>query len=261
MKLKKWATPMLIVLVLAFFIYIVWKERARPSGTIDLVIARYKEPLDWLKKYARYPFRRIYIYNKSEDPPKCPIANVDCRIESLPNVGVCDHTYLYHIVKTYNDPDQADMTIFLPASAASSQMKQVKIEPILRWAKKGIPSISGYRAWDKPEDDRLGGPGFYLDEWKVSDAKNRDRNDFQLAKASPRPYGEWYKVYFPGERPKGISLLGMFAVSREMIRSNSKALYESLLETVRHDKYPEAAHYVERSWATLFKGISPEHFI
>jgi hypothetical protein len=231
----------------------------RPS--IDLVIARYKEPLDWLQRYKKYPFRRIYIYTKSDEPINCPLSTVECTIETLPNVGVCDHTYLYHILKVYDDPEQADITVFLPASANSNSNKKPKVARILNLAKLGIPSISAYKAYDKPENDKVGGPGFYLNEWNVTDKRNRDGDDSKLVEATPRPFGKWFEKYFPGQKMERVSVFGMFAATRDMILSNPRTLYESLIETVERDKYPEAAHYVERSWATLFKGISPKNIM
>jgi hypothetical protein len=245
------------VILLLFLVYrtpIREPFQAQHQPTIDLVVARYKEPLDWLDAYKGTPFRRIYIYNKSESPVECPKWQTACNVESLPNVGVCDHTYLYHILKVYDDPTLADMTVFLPASAASSSMKKNKIQKILDAAKAGKASMSGYKAHDNPADDKLGGPSFHLDEWKVSDAKNRDAGaDFQLVKANPRPFGAWYAKFFPGERMETVSLMGMFGVTRDMILSNPESLYKSLIATVERDKFPEAAHYMERSWGTLFR--------
>ena len=78
----------------------------------EIVVARYKENLDWLKKIKKSKDIKITIYNKG--------VNTDFTIQSphriiqLDNVGRCDHTYLYHIVHNYTH--LADITIFLPGS-------------------------------------------------------------------------------------------------------------------------------------------------
>jgi hypothetical protein len=155
----------------------------------------------------------------------------------------------------YNDPDLADMTVFLPASAFSHETKKEKIGKILKLSKENKPSMSAYQLGaGQTIRSELG--DFYLNEWKVSDEKNRDTGaDFQLVKADPRPFGLWYKKYFPNENADRVSVLGMFAVTRDMIQGNSFELYTTLIKTVERDKFPEAAHYMERSWATLFKSI------
>jgi hypothetical protein len=53
--------------------------------TCDMVIAKYKEDLDWLKKYEDKEFRNIYLYNKNADDNnktandlKCVLAGREC---------------------------------------------------------------------------------------------------------------------------------------------------------------------------------------
>lgn len=254
----------LVFLIALFFITIpLVKEPFGNQPAIDLVIARYKEPIDWLNNYKDFPFRRIYIYNKSNTILECPATlQAKCNIESIPNVGVCDHTYLYHILKVYDDPALADITVFLPASAYSNETKREKIGKILEYTRENRPSMSGYRVHGDPKNDKLGGPDFHLDEWKVTDEKNRETSaDFRLTQANPRPFGAWYKKYFPNDALDKISLQGMFGITHKMIQQNPIGLYQSLIKTVDHDMFPEAAHYMERSWATLFKSIPYESLI
>ena len=90
--------------------------------TCDLIIARYKEKLDWLQQYKMYPFRNVIIYNKNEDDNDKSSASIggylngkECIKINLPNEGRCDHTYLYHIIKNYDT--LADVTIFSKGSS------------------------------------------------------------------------------------------------------------------------------------------------
>ena len=66
---------------------------------VELVIAKYKENIDWIKLIL-HPTR---IYDKSDTPITDSIP--------LPNVGREAHTFLYHIVKNYDN--LADVTVFL----------------------------------------------------------------------------------------------------------------------------------------------------
>ena len=61
---------------------------------VELVIARYNENLDWLKKIPKNI--KITIYNKGKHDISYPI-------KSIPNVGKESNTYLYHIIKNYNN--------------------------------------------------------------------------------------------------------------------------------------------------------------
>ena len=61
---------------------------------VELVIARYNENLDWLKKVPKNI--KITIYNKGKE-------NISYPFTQIPNVGRESNTYLYHIIKNYNN--------------------------------------------------------------------------------------------------------------------------------------------------------------
>lgn len=69
--------------------------------TVELVVARYNENLSWLKKVSKKI--KITIYNKGKN-------DIDFPFISLPNIGRESHTYLYHIIKNYDN--LSDKTIF-----------------------------------------------------------------------------------------------------------------------------------------------------
>lgn len=69
--------------------------------TYDIVVARYNENIDWVKKY-----KNCLLYNKGE--------HIQENYIKLENVGREAHTYLYHIVKNYNT--LSDHTIFVQAN-------------------------------------------------------------------------------------------------------------------------------------------------
>ena len=84
------------------------------ARTIDLVIARYNENLDWLKEYSKYKFNRIFLYNKGETEITLPESYKPPIYEKLKNVGRCDHTYIHHIIKHYDN--LGDVTFFVKGS-------------------------------------------------------------------------------------------------------------------------------------------------
>jgi hypothetical protein len=67
----------------------------------EIVIARYNENLNWIEQLDNNI--KITIYNKGKNDIKYPFI-------TLPNVGRESHTYLYHIIKNYDN--LADLTIF-----------------------------------------------------------------------------------------------------------------------------------------------------
>ena len=71
--------------------------------TLEIVIARYKENLDWLKKIKKSKDIKITVYNKGPNDINIPFI-------PLPNIGRESHTYLYHIINNYDN--LADQTVF-----------------------------------------------------------------------------------------------------------------------------------------------------
>ena len=57
---------------------------------VEVVVARYKEDISWLKEINH----KIIVYNKGPD------CNFPCI--SLPNIGREAQTYLFHIIENYN---------------------------------------------------------------------------------------------------------------------------------------------------------------
>ena len=69
-----------------------------------LIIARYNEDLEWLKKYEDF---RITVYNKGENISD----NKFFKVINLENKGRESHTWLFHIVNNYYDLNE--INIFL----------------------------------------------------------------------------------------------------------------------------------------------------
>jgi hypothetical protein len=256
--MRAWGGIIIGLLILVCAVYISGRTKEGfQERTIDVVVARYREPIDWLTLLDEYPIRNVYIYNKGPEQVQCPAMRATCTQIQLPNTGVCDHTYLYHISNSYER--LADMTLFIPASAHNNSTKMPKVISALQKAvKEDKECMSGYMGDDTVYETNK---GFYLDTWKVTDEKNRDEGaNFELAKANPRPFGEWYKQYVPQRETRLLSLQGIFAVKRETIQEHPLSVYLTLQEQLARDKFPEAAHYMERSWGTLFP-IAPENLL
>ena len=77
-------------------------------------------------KLLEFPFNQFtyIVYNKGENQD-FEKKNVS-KIIDLPNVGRCDHTYLYHIVTNYNR--LSDIIVFFPGSLDLTYKKETAIQ-------------------------------------------------------------------------------------------------------------------------------------
>jgi hypothetical protein len=248
------------------------KEEKLGPFVVRFVISRYKEDVQWTCNFG-HTLRKedisyeIWTYYKACVENKKTIENfrkdlfdIDCGEEDkvnnikrklicLPNVGRCDHTYLFYIVNEYDR--LPDLTIFLPGSG----MDEPKKERVRYTIKKAL----------RTRDTVIPGPPasfndfqhFFLDEWKATNEKNRTSNpEIYLLPAYPRPFGAWFQHYIGLHRPiRNISFNGIFAVHKRHILQNPRSFYENILSTVDHHSNPEAGHYIERSWSAIFSPL------
>lgn len=87
--------------------------------SVDLVLARYKESVDWVGQMQQQdPLFRTIVYTKGPSPAQ--LVGLDrARTEAiqLPNLGLEAHTYMRHIVDNYDR--LADKTVFTQAQIPS----------------------------------------------------------------------------------------------------------------------------------------------
>jgi hypothetical protein len=213
--------------------------------------------MKWMTKYMERGFHKIYIYNKS-DPHKEISCNdfkakgTMCEVKRIPNVGVCDHTYLYHIVHEYNN--LADVTIFAPGSADMDH----KIKTIDFTINKAFETKN--TVFNTFEFDIGVGEAMYNFTMPIYDTGYRNNKNGSLERtaqklADIRPFGAWYEANFPGEQTNKASFFGIMAISREHIHKKPKSFYEGLLRQVETDKFHEASHFMERAWTGMVHPI------
>ncbi len=218
---------------------------------VDIVVARYKEDIGWLDRLRPERFRRIVIYNKGGDDLKVPYPNAEVRV--LPNVGRCDHTYLWHIVHEWWGEGLADSTIFLPGSSDMSHKWPLVVKTVER-AVEGRGSAFVVRRMRDVREELW---DFTLDEWQASAEANASANpEKRLAPCEERPFGKWYEKNFGRVRAAGVVYYGVFAVSKEDVRHRKREEYERLLRYVSGSSNPEAGHYFERAWLAVFYPVA-----
>lgn len=81
------------------------------APSIEFVIARYNENLDWIQMLPTVD--HIYIYNKGEAFDASAIhMDTPCSLHTRPNVGREAETWLHHICSNYENNNH-DMVVFL----------------------------------------------------------------------------------------------------------------------------------------------------
>ena len=208
----------------------------------SLIISRYNEDLDWLKKFKDF---EITVYNKGNKL----LENKTFKVLNLENVGRESHTWLYHIVKNYNSLN--DINIFL----------QGRIDDLNCMAHKDpndyLKKINKYGF----SASRYGMLGPFHWDWNVNIDKDiRYKKQWQNNEISRSKIGfrNFSKQLFP-EIPLFVatSYSGCFAVKRENIRQHNIAFYKKLLEILSKSKNPIEGHYLERLWCYIFTKNKP----
>jgi hypothetical protein len=212
---------------------------------MELVIARYNEPLLWL---LEEPFRNLpnTIYNKGSDN-KFIRTNKTVKVVNLPNVGRESESYLQHILLRYDSLSQ--VTLFLPGSLDSNGNKLQKALFIIHHMKMTSTFI-GIHHLPSLKTDLY---DFILDYWASRTDENVKKNaESKLTPSHIRPYGKWYEHHFNHTKVHVAPYGGVFSVAKQDIIQHPITRYETLIKDLQVSSNPEVGHYFERSWAAVF---------
>lgn len=251
-----------VIIILAIALYYAFKENSESNNdfkkvfnfiheehgeelpaedikTIGVVISRYNEDLSYLndikQKLEQCGDLRInfYIYNKGTE--------IEQKNVKLDNIGMCDHTYLYHIIENYDNLD--DVTCFLPGSCFINSKANLT-ESLLQKCHKYEYLFTCTR-----KEELLF--KFELDKYQCTDKRNRS-SSAELALCPIRPYSKWYLEIMNKELYSNmVNYRGIFSVSKEKLIKNDRKLYQKLIGYLSKDKRPEASHFMERLWFNL----------
>jgi len=220
---------------------------------IEIVVARYNEDLSWIKEYPFSQFKYT-IYNKGSNQDF--IKPSVYRVFELPNVGRCDHTYLYHIVNNYSQ--LAPITIFLPGSIQLHHKKMLAIQLINHILTNKNAVFLGFKTTSIKHTFAK----FTLDNWSASDPNNLiNNNNTQLEPALLRPYGKWYKHFFGNIIVQKYCYMSIFSINKLDIIKHDITRFQELLNAVSRHSNPEVGHYIERSWGAIFHPMIATKFI
>lgn len=216
------------------------------KNDVAVVVARYNESLSWLNEYPFSQFEYI-VYNKG-DNDNFVKTNVK-QIVNLPNVGRCDHTYLYHIINNYKN--LTNIVVFFPGSVDIPNKKCLAIrilDNIINSNYKKASFIANY--YHSIQNHYR---NFKIDHYGGTHHENIIKNnESRLLPCKIRPYGNWYNFFFGNVNAHLVALSGVFSVDKRDIIQHDLDRYEKLISTVSLHSNPEAGHYIERSWGVIF---------
>ena len=208
----------------------------------SLIIARYDEDLDWLKKYNNF---KITVYNKGfklKDNRFYDVINLE-------NKGRESHTWLYHIVKNYNNLNENN--IFLQGKIDDLNC-MVYSDPT-----KYLKKINQYGF----SVSRFGllGPSHW--KWNIG-IENDNRYKEQWVNNEITKSNLGFRNFALKMFPKiplfvATSYGGCFAVKKKSIHQHNIIFYERLLDILSKSKNPIEGHYMERLWCYIFTKNKP----
>jgi hypothetical protein len=195
----------------------------------EVVIARYREDVSWAEREP------AVIYNKG------PALATQARQCCLPNVGREAHTYLHHIVHSWDA--LADTTFFtqgaldhIPAGVRLEQFFDTETDMV-------VPRVVRCREWGP--DGRIVHYGIWKDKMQ--------RGEMSAGRLS---LVAWFRSYLALDLDALGSVIyspgAILSVKSECILRRPLTFYRQLAETVAHHNDPEEAHYLERAWLYVF---------
>jgi hypothetical protein len=211
---------------------------------ITIVVSRYNENLEWINKepFNRYP---IICYNKGDNNNFNILS--PHKVINLPNIGKCDHTYLYHIINNYDN--LSEYIIFLPGSN-DLHYKLLKSKNLINHIEyyKELVNIGTLTNSIKNKFYN-----FKINSYKTTYTNNYIlNNNTEIQKSELRPFGLWYENHFKNLEITFHTWWGIFALSKEIIHQYPKTYYEKFLNEFKDYSNPEVGHYIERSWFAIF---------
>lgn len=261
MKIKN--VTLIVIIIISILLVSIYfgcsrhcNKREGLSKSIELVVSRYNEDLNWMKNEPFNDYPNVIIYNKGPNnnfyhKPTSSIVNIK-------NVGRCDHTYLYHIIQNYDK--LKDITVFLPGSADMGFKIKQTLYLFNEIEKNHQAVFVNTRTFPQTLREVYG--DFQLDEWKASDERNVSINsESKLELSKYRPYGKWYDHYLSKEGAHTLSFYGIFSVAKDDIIQHPKSYYENLIQDLSNSSNPEVGHYFERSWVAIFHPLKKTKLI
>jgi hypothetical protein len=202
----------------------------------DIVVAHYKENLDWIREIDRNLVENIFVYTKGDKAD--PIPGV--RQFYLTNVGRESHTYIWHVVNNWDSISSgtcSDFVFFVQGGPHDMSPKK-----IMEWAE--IVSEDGL---DHTYNFRIGNPNDFLTNGRISQWAGQTK---------PADCGvvDWCVKHVKSNPKDSFPIFwnGCFGVSTRLIAQSELSRYVKIMQNELSDINPECGHYCERLWYYMF---------
>ena len=228
-----------------------WMCYKLQSASVQVVVARYAEDLSWLCEPPFEEFGDVVVYDKGAAAGRIPD---HAKVVRLPNVGREGHTYLTHILRNYDS--LADVTIFVLGSCRHNVHKWARA----KWVAGHVQSTGSSAFPDAalPMGLWAAQGNFTIRNYQSSESRNARANPESATHfCEQRPLRAWMVA---NDLPSldGVTYSGIFAVSREHVHHRPRRFYENLIAYLDTHSNPEAGHFLERTWMSVFHPIPPE---
>ena len=198
--------------------------------SLELVVARYNENLNWLRRVPKQ--FRVTIYDKSGAVGPDSIA--------LPNMGREAHTYLWHIVTCYDS--LAEVTVFCQGKPFDHAYD---FHQTLRNLAENPTTQDFLPLGHIVDTDDARGQRLFT-RW----SKNEDGHELDMRGFHYALFGD------DGPDQYTFRLGAQFGVSCQLIQKRPRERYERALQVAM--EFPDAAHCFERSWPLVFGIENPD---
>jgi len=241
---------------------------------VELVIARYKENLEWILPYQDIAI----VYNKGEPLPRVFSNNSSIVKKPLRNIGREGHTYLYHMIRNYNC--LASRTIFLQGSPFEHnhsilsgienydqhtevqsmglrylQSRQLPPDDFVNRFKTVTPYGLEFLVMELSEDlDEI--PPYNINDQGMIEIIQRRK---QWIPPSESIFGYFLnRSKFPIQKSLDVvrfSMCGLFSVSRINIQQYPVEVYEGLMQELlsQDSQGGDNGYILERLWLYIFE--------
>lgn len=227
--------------------------------SVELVVARFNENLNWLRKVPKN--FKITIYNKGSN-------NIPYKFIKIPNVGRESNTYLHHIIKNYNNLSKT--TIFVQGDPFDHCPHLLILLEYINKFEKMQPLNSTLDINEKLRDlsyniiqkikihiDYANNnfmpcyPTYWYNmnmEKYISEIKNLYNTEnilkYYLKKLNFREFDPKYLI--------PINYAAIFSVDKSLILKNSLNFYKNMNKVLLNTKEFDLGYIYERLWLIIF---------
>ena len=225
-----------------------------PNNTIEFIVAHYNESFDYLKYLPCN--QKITIYIKGNIDFDITLNKKNIKIIYLKNIGKEYQTYLFHIIKNYENLSKINFFFsasFLNIKDRTRNFTKVfnKVASINKKKFKGFYSSGDRYFLFKYEKPKIIDPKMRIFEHITS-----QNIKHKLILSKIYPLNNFFNYYFKNKKLNKYitSLNGIFATNKENILSVKKDIYKDIINEYKDvgSDY-ESGHFLERIYPSIFE--------